>query len=351
MRGAVLLFVGGVSLFPVMGCHHAPGPDVVATVNGKDIPRADLDRAYQSVRISQGPSPQEPSPEQVKIVQLKLLGDLIQEEILQQRAAKINVAASDEDVNARLTEMKSPFTQEEFDKQLKDHNESLDDLKKDIRHDLTERKLLNKEIESKINITDAEIGNYYAAHKAEWNFIEDQFHLAQIVVTTAPAQQAGNLQNNKASGEADAKKKITALHQKLENGESFDAVAMQYSEDPNTNSSGGDRGLVPESALHTDAEAYNEISKLKTGQFTDILPIYDAPNPGHHIIGYAIYKLIGREPAGQRDLNDPRIQQIIRQGLREIHAQVLKTAYFNMLRDDAKVHNYLADDILKEGAH
>jgi peptidyl-prolyl cis-trans isomerase SurA len=82
-----------------------------------------------------------------------------------------------------------------------------------------------------------------------------------------------------------------------------------------------------------------------------VLPIYDGASPGHHIIGYAIYKLIGREPAGQRDLNDPRIQQIIRQGLREIHAQLLKNAYFEMLRDDAKVHNYLADQILKEGAH
>jgi peptidyl-prolyl cis-trans isomerase SurA len=334
-----------------MGCHRSPGPDVVATVNGKEIPLSDLDRAYQNVRISQGPSPQDPSPEQVSIMKLKILDTLIEEEILQQRAAKINVAASDEDVNARLTEMKAPYTQEEFDKQLKERKESLDDLKKEIRHDLTERKLLNKEIESKINITDAEIGAYYDAHKSEWNFIENQYHLAQIVVTSAPAQQTGNLQNNKASSDADAKKKIATLHQKLENGEAFDAVAMQYSEDPNTNASGGDRGLVPESALHTDLDAYNEISKLKPGQFTDVLPIYDSPSPGHHIIAYAIYKLIGHEPAGQRDLNDPRVQASIRQGLRDNHAQVLKTAYFDMLRDDAKVHNYLADQILKEGAH
>jgi peptidyl-prolyl cis-trans isomerase SurA len=334
-----------------MGCHRAPGPDVVATVNGKDIPQSDLDRAYQNFRISQGSGPQEPSTEQANIMKLELVRRLIEEEILQQRAAKINVAASDEDVNARLTEMKAPLTQEEFDKELKDRKETLDDLKKEIRHSLTERKLLNKEIESKINITDAEISNYYAVHKAEWNFIENQVHLAQIVVTNAPAQQTGNLQNNKASGDADAKKKITALHQKLDNGEAFDAVAMQYSEDPNTNSSGGDRGLVPESALHSDPEAYNEISKLKPGQFTNVLPIYDGANPGHHVIGYAIYKLIGREPAGQRDLNDPRIQASIRQGLRDNQAQVLKTAYFEMLRDDAKVHNYLADQILKDGAH
>jgi peptidyl-prolyl cis-trans isomerase SurA len=350
-HGAILVLIGAAFSTPFIGCHHSPGPDVVATVNGKDIPRADLDRAYQNVRISQGTAPQEPSPEQASILRLDILRRLIDEEILQQRAAKLNVAASDEDVNAKLTEMKAPFTQEEFDKQLKERNESLDDLKKEIRHELTERKLLNKEIESKINITDAEIGAYYGAHKTEWNFIENQFHLAWIVATTAPAQQTGNLQNNKASGDADAKKKILALHQKLENGEAFDAVAMQYSEDDHTNSNGGDRGLVPESALHTDPEAYNEISKLKPGQFTDVLTIYDGTSPGHHIIGYAIYKLIGHEPAGQRDLNDPRVQQAIRGGLRDIHAQLLKSAYFDMLRNDAKVHNYLADDILKEGAH
>lgn len=351
VQGAVLVLVGGAILVSFIGCHHSPAPDVVATVNGKDIPRADLDRAYQSLRISQGPSPQEPSPEQAKLMRLQILRTLIDEEIIQQRAAKLTVAASDEDVNARLTDMKAPLTQEEFDKQLKTQNETIDDLKKDIRHQLTKQKLLNKEIESKINITDAEIGNYYAAHKAEWNFIENQFHLAWIVVTTAPAQQAGNLQNNKASGDADAKKKIAALHQKIENGEAFDALAMQYSEDPNTNSNGGDRGLVPESALRTDPEAYNQISKLKPGQFTDVIPIYDPTSPGHHIVGYAIYKLIGREPAGQRDLNDPRIQQTIHQKLHESQAQLLENAYIEKLRDEAKVQNYLADEILKEGAH
>ena len=57
-----------------------------------------------------------------------------------------------------------------------------------------------------------------------------------------------------------------------------------------------------------------------------------------------------REPAGQRELNDPRVQQTIRQGLRDGHAQLLKNAYFEMLHDEAKVHNYLAEQILKEGA-
>ena len=59
------------------------------------------------------------------------------------------------------------------------------------------------------------------AHKAEFNLIEPQYHMAQIVVTTTPSQQPGNLQNNKASGDADAKKKIQALHNRLESGDDF----------------------------------------------------------------------------------------------------------------------------------
>ena len=226
----------------------------------------------------------------------------------------------------------------------------MDDLKRDLRRQLTKTKLLNKEIESKINITDAEISGYFAAHKSEFDLIEPQYHLAQIVVTGAPAQQAGNLQNNKASSDADAKKKIQTLHNRLASGEDFSAVAINFSEDPNTASNGGDMGFVPESNLRGDTEAYNAISKLKPGQITEILPVYAPSAAGRRAVGYAVYKLIGREPAGQRELNDPRVQQVIRQGLREGHAQLLKNAYFEVLHNDAKVHNYFAEQILKQSA-
>src|SRR5580658_4361742 len=188
-RSAVFLLLSATALAATAGCHRNPAPDVVATVNSKEILRSDLDRQYQIVKMSQGEAPQDPSPEQADIARLTILRQMIDEEILQQRAAKLNVVATDEDVNAKLTEYKAPYTQEEFDKQLKDRNETLDDLKRDIRHDLTQRRLLNKEIESKINITDAQISGYYAAHKAEYNLIEPQYHLAQIFVTGVPTQQ------------------------------------------------------------------------------------------------------------------------------------------------------------------
>jgi peptidyl-prolyl cis-trans isomerase SurA len=330
------------------GCHRSPGPDVVAKVNGKDILRGDLEKYY---RARLGTVEQEPSPEQANIMRLEVLRGMIEDEILQQRAAKLNLAASDEDVNARLTDMKAPYTQEEFDKQLKARNITLDDLKRDIRRSLTQTKLLNKEIESKINITDSEVSNYYAAHKAEFNLIEPQFHMAQIAVTVGTGQQAANLQNNKANGEADARKKIQALHSRLESGEDFSAVAMNFSENANFASNGGDMGFIPESQLRADTEVYSAAVKLKPGQITDVLPAYDNAGPNHHLLGFAIYKLIAREPAGQRELNDPRVQQAIRQSLRDNQGQLLRAAYKDMLHNEAQVHNYFAEQILKQGVH
>jgi peptidyl-prolyl cis-trans isomerase SurA len=331
-------------LVPFAGCHRSTAPDVVATVNGKAIMRADLETYYKA---NLGDNPQQPSAEQADIGRLTILHQMIEDEILQQRAAKLNLIASDEDVNAKLTEIKAPYTQEEFDKMLQQRNMTLDEYKRIMRRTLTRTKLLNKEIESKINITDSQIGSYYAAHKAEFNLIEPQYHLAWIVATAAPSQQTGNLQNNKASGDADAKKKIQTIHNRLNSGEDFSALAMNFSEDANTSSNGGDRGFVSESQLHTDPDAYNAITKLKPGQITDVMPIYDGSDPRHRLMGYAIYQLIAREAAGQRDLNDPVLRQTIHTQLHDGRAQLLRNAYLEMLHDDAKVHNYFAEQIFK----
>jgi len=311
-------------------------------VNGKEILRADLERNYQS---SLGDSSQKPSSEEADIRRLSVLHQMIQDEILQQEAAKLNLTASDEDVNAKLTEIHAPYTDEQFNDMLKQRNLSLEDFKRDIRRGLTETKLMNKEIESKINITDAQIAAFYAAHKADFNLIEPQYHLAQIVVTTAPAQQSPNLQGEKPANDGDAKRKIDAAYSQLESGVDFATVAVNLSEDPNTASNGGDMGFVRESQLKADTEVYDAISKLKPDQFTDAIPEYDS---GHKVAGYAIFKLISREPAGQRELNDPRVQQAIHQSLHDSQKQLLQTAYLETLTDGAKVRNFLAEQILKQ---
>jgi peptidyl-prolyl cis-trans isomerase SurA len=275
---------------------------------------------------------------------------LIDDEILQQSAKKMNLVATDEEVDAKLAEYKAPYTQEEFNKRLQAAGMSLDDLRLNIRRNLTTEKVMNKEVNSRINITDADITNFYNANKAQFNFIEPKYNIADIVVTSQPTpmKQGANLQNNKAGNDAEARRKIEMIHNHLESGEDFATLAMNLSENTNDANNGGNMGFIPESSLRSDPTVFGAISKLQPGQITEVIP---AMVPGSKTpAGYSIYKLIEKEPAGQRELNDPRVQQDIRQQLRDSRAQLLRAAYYEMMRDQAKVENHLAEQIFKNGA-
>jgi len=332
------------------GCKREHGPDVVALVNGKPIMRKDVDTLYQSQLED---SKQDPPKDQADNLRLNIVRELIDEEIVEQRSAKLNLTASDDEVETKLAEFKAPYTQEEFDQKLKSRHLTLDDLKKEIRKNRTREKLLNKEINSKINITDADISSYYNAHKADFDLIEPRYHLAQIVVTPQPApaqqQQPINIQNSKATNDADAKKKIDALHSRLESGEDFSTLAANFSEDPNTASNGGDMGGIMESALRRQPDVFTVIDRMKPGQITPVIAIPEGPGSKRAAF-YVIFKLIDREAAGQRELNDPRVQQTIRGELRQERSQLLTNAYLEMLRDQAHVENYFAEEIFKNDA-
>jgi peptidyl-prolyl cis-trans isomerase SurA len=333
------------SLVLFAGCHSGPKDGVVATVNGKPILRTDVEKIYQA-QLASNPQQESPSTDQEDSLKLNILHELIVEEIVEQRAAQQNLTATDADVDGKLAEMKAPYTEEQFQARLSASGRSLDDLKRDLRRSLTIDKLLNKEINSRITVTDADVSNYFNAHKAEYNLIEAQYHLAQIQVTDQGSGDTGNLQNNKATGDEEARKKIQALKNRIDAGEDFGALAMNFSERQDTAPNGGDMGFVSESQMKADPATYAAIMKLKPGETTDILPLLDPST--RKVGGYSIYKLISKEPAGQRDLNNPQVQQAIRQQLHDSRSQLLKTAYFEMLRDQAKVQNFLAEQIFSD---
>src|SRR5258708_47096 len=181
-------------------------------------------------------------------MRLNILHQMIDDEILMRRAEKLGLLATDEEVDRKYNEIKSPFSQEEFDKRLKDKKITLADFKRDIRRSITVEKVMNKEVSSKINVTDQDITDYYKAHKGEFNLIETTYHLAQIMVTPSPNPQAHN-QNDKAQNETEARKKVQMISNRLDSGDDFATLAMTYSEDPETSGNGGGLGTVQESGL------------------------------------------------------------------------------------------------------
>jgi peptidyl-prolyl cis-trans isomerase SurA len=328
-------------LAALAACNSQTGGDVMATVDGKKIFRSDVDKVYDNNVTS---APQTPTGEQATALRLNILQQMIEDEILMRRAEKLGLLATEEEIDRKYTEIKSPFSQEEFDKRLKDKKINLADFKRDIRRSITLDKVMNKEVSSKINVTDQDITDYYNSHKAEFNLIETRYHLAQITVTPTPNPQAQN-QNDKAQNEADARKKVQMIANRLDSGDDFATLAMKYSEDPETSGNGGDLGTVPESGLKgTDSATRDAVMKLKPGQYS---PIVAVVNPAtRQAVGYRIIKLVSKEPAGQRELSDPRVQQAIRTQLHDRREQLLKAAYYEVLRDSAKVENYYAKKVL-----
>lgn len=323
------------------GCNTQPGGDVMATVDGRKIFRSDVDKYYDNNVAS---AQQAPTGEQATALRLNILHQMIDDEILMRRAEKLGLLATDDEVDHKLNEYKAPFTQEEFDKRLQEKKITLADFKRDIRRSITVEKVLNKEVSSKIDVSEKDISDYYNAHKAEFNLIEPQYHLAQIMVTPAPNPQAAN-QNDKAQNEAEARKKVQMISNRLDSGDDFATLAMKYSEDPETSGNGGDLGTIPESGLKgTDAATRDAVLKLKPGMFS---PIISVVNPAtRQVVGFRIVRLVAKEPAGQREYSDPRVQQAIRSQLHDRREQLLKAAYYEVLRDSAKVENYYAKQIL-----
>ena len=328
--------ITGIVAMMLAACSGPVGANVAATVNGRAITYSELDKQYQFQQF--GSLEIGANDEELTIQRLEILRAMIDSEIMLQRAESAGLLASDADIEARITELKAPYTEAEFQEELNSRKMTLDELKAQLRRDISVQKLLNKETTAKINITDQDINDFYEANRASFNRAEPQLHLAQILVTPYPEPNLRNLQNDNAEDEETARDKIEMLYDRLEHGEDFGELALNFSEDPDSSPAGGDLGFIAESALEkADVELRRQIQTLNPGEYTTVLENED---------GFRILKLMSKEPAGQRDVTDPNVQQTIRDTVINRRDQILKAAFYEVARNAAEVVNYMALDLV-----
>jgi len=310
------------------------GLEVWAEVDGQPIFRDQVERVYRS-RAAAGAAAS--NSEEAMSFQLSILNELINNQILLAHAAHARITVSEAEVDTKVAELQSPYTKDEFQNKLKDQGMDMSELRQEVRRSLIINKLINKEIISRISVSDAEVAQYYERNKASFNFPETDYHLAQIEVTPGPDAEVRNLKNDDAKTPAMAERKIQALHARLQAGEDFATVAQEYSEDARTAAGGGDMGFIPASALDASPQLKQVVTSMKVGQFSGIF----RTNRGYHIV-----KLLGKEEAGQRRVNDPQVRNAIRRTLMNEKEQLLKAAYIEVLRNRAKVVNHLAEQVV-----
>jgi peptidyl-prolyl cis-trans isomerase SurA len=337
-RSLVALAVTGLVL-AAGSCQHSQQHSGVvwAEVDGQPIFRQQVEKIYHR-RANPGGGTGD--KEETLSFEINILDELIDNQILLAHAAHDGITVSEAEVDTKMGQLESPYSKQEFEQKLAQQGMDESQLREEVRDSLMVSKLITKDIDSHISVSDAEITAYYERNKAAFNVPETEYHLAQIEVTPRPDSDVRNLKNDDAKNPAAAERKIQAIYAQLRAGQDFSTVAQEYSEDPTTASTGGDMGFIPASGMDSNPALKKVVKSLKVGEISGIIKTKSS---------YHIIKLLGIEAAGQGQLSDPKVQNSIRQTLVNEKEQLRKAAYIEYLRDDAKIKNYLAARIVEQG--
>lgn len=318
-------------------CRSGPTPaaappvsaDTWAVVDGREIKREDVEKAYR--RMTQ--VNQTPSDEEALAAKLGLLDELIVQDILLAKARGLKIEVPESELDTAYNEARKGIPDEAFQKELTQRKLTAPDMREGLRRELLVQKLMEREVTSKVAVADQDVEAFFNANRARFNFAEDAYHIAQIVITPVREPQVGNRTGDDATTPEAATAKTGKLLERLKAGDSFRELAMDYSEDAESAQRGGDLGFMPLSALKQAPPPLRDaVLKLAPGN----VRVVSAGG------GHAIVLLVARESAGQRDLSTPGVKENIGNTLRGRREQLLRSAYLSAARSDAEVVNHLA---------
>ena len=213
------------------GCKRTTPDNVAAAVNGRTITYAELDKKFQSTFMS---SNERPSDDQMAIQKLEVLRALVDNEIMLQRAEKLGLMATDADVESKFAELKAPYTQEEFQRQLAARKITAEDMKAQIKRDLS----VDQTVQSRNHVA------YFHFRSGHHRLLQREQEQLQFPGAADPSgadpgdaririRNVRNLKNDKAQNDDQARKKIDMLLSAREaRARISPMLAQNYSEDP-----------------------------------------------------------------------------------------------------------------------
>ena len=311
---------------------------VAATVNGRNIMLSEVERG---VSQQTGGNPSSLNQLQMAQARLQVLSNLIQREVLFQRAEREKVLPTEAQIDGAIATQKqnSGMTAEDFDKSLKAQNMSMETLREEARKDLAISNLQDK-YSGKITISDREVEEYYNTNR-EYFKNERGVSLAMIMVD--PADNSSTGITDDAKNDAEAKLKIDNIYQQLQGKADFATVARAKSEDVSSLRSGGDLPFMTEQDLRN-----NNFPAELISNFFGSMQVGDYTQPVRFNSGkWYIFKLAEKRLTAENlTLESPGVRQKITQGLTDQRKQIINEALLETAMNDAKIVNHLATNML-----
>jgi parvulin-like peptidyl-prolyl isomerase len=309
--------------------------ETAAKVNGKVITMQEVERAVKQESRGQESSM---SPLELAAARLQVLQNLIEQEVMFQKAEAEKLVPTEEEITAEINKRKveSRMSNEEVDKQMKEAGLDERSFRENIRKGLAIQKLTDK-ITGRIEPpTDREIEEFFKGNPEM--FVKKRgVRLAAIVVDPADSGQ-GDSTRNAAEADQRVKEVLTRVSQPASD---FAALAREYSEDA-SRLQGGDLGYISEQELRSnfgDQIAGGFMNpQFAVGRITNAVPLQGKAY---------IFKLQERiEKDENLTLENPTVRPQITQLLTDNRKQLLAASYQAISMNEAKVENFLAKKVV-----
>ena len=265
-----------ILLFSLLGFSHfnAPAAEVVkldrivAIVDQTVITEQELESRIRTVTAQF--KKQETELPAENILRKQILERLISDALQLQYAAQTGLKVDDNQLDKTIERIaeQNQMSLTEFSDALSRDGISMSKFRADIRNEITIARLREREVESRVNVSESEIDNFLTT-QASSNENQDEFEISHILIRTPEEGTPEEIQKAKA--------KVDEVIKALQAGTSFAKVSASFSDAPNA-LEGGNLGWKSGTQVPTLF-----LDALKTMQAGDISAPLRSPN-GFHIL-------------------------------------------------------------------
>ncbi|MHB8773452.1 MAG: SurA N-terminal domain-containing protein, partial [Syntrophales bacterium] len=230
------VLAGAAVLFLSAAAQAAEGDRIVAVVNSEVITLSELNGTFAPYQDRVGAATKGAERERVLAEsRLTVLNRMIDDLLMEQQARKAGIVIRDEDADMALSDLlrRRNISREEFLKALERDGLTLETYRKGMRDQLMRIRLVQREIKSKVAVSDEEIGGYYRKHRDQYEG-KEAVRIMQILLLL-PKDPSPALRER-------IRAEAAGLHSRLLKGEPFEAVCANHSQGPGRDT-GGDVGF------------------------------------------------------------------------------------------------------------
>ncbi|MEO6326106.1 MAG: peptidylprolyl isomerase, partial [Thermoanaerobaculia bacterium] len=309
VRSSSFLFAFVLALVPLRATSADVIDRILVRVNSRIVTQSSLDsRVEQATR-------ENPDAARGDEIRKSVMEELVNESLLEDRARDLDVITTDSDIEEQIKHLKDQnqvTSDEDFAKALAASGLTVDRLREQLKRTLTVQRVVGREVNSKVDLSDEALRIIYEREKDSWK-IPEQAHLAEVLIAAGddPGQREG------------AAKRAREASDKVKAGTKFDEVVKEYS-NGSTKSRGGDLGVVSKGDLNPEID--RAVFSLPTGAVSD--PI--ATKFGWHIV-----KVIEKFPVSYRPFNEVKPELLKRE--QETQFQKKLAEYLEKLKRDAVI--------------